>query len=344
MPKPLKSLETPADHPNDGRKGGPGLKVENWAAPIAPLLTPASALALVAILEQASAKDTDGRRAPPISREFQVDLRPLQSETPLATEWRSIAAQWSDAPPPAQVLQRKIEILGEILKTHPQWIDGMWISASVTYDLASALQSPADETRVRALISTGQTKTEKCLQANPKHIICKQYLGAMLGKKASLDGIMESIKEARHIEEHWLAVTKQVENYSFGPKGSVQGSVRYALGMFYRLVPQSSMVSWLFKVKGDLDKSIALHRQALELDPPSPCKKLMLAASLLCKGGATFKSAEGQEAAGHIKDIESLSVLTNENKLCKEIAPRLQATPSLSCGLDLSRQSPISKD
>ena len=75
--------------------------------------------------------------------------------------------------------------------------------------------------------------------------------------------------------------------------------------MYYRLVPNFFLIRWIFGISGDIDKSVKYHQEALALGgpKPSPCYRLMLTASLLCRSG-------GEK--GHRDTKKALSIIKNQ--------------------------------
>ncbi|MFT3773289.1 MAG: hypothetical protein QM820_48540 [Minicystis sp.] len=275
---------------------------------------------------------------------YPVDLKPMDKYPELSKEWNDNKTKYADTVMPEAVLKRQLEIIESMSAKEPNWNDGLWMVADIAFQLGASYTSEKDLPFARSVFVRGQKAGEKCLEKQADHPICQLYLGAMIGKIASIDGIFSSLKKAKQVEKMWTDVTKSKYNYRFGESSSLQGNARYALGMFYRLVPDFFLMKWLFDVKGDIKKSVQYHREAIALDPPNPCSKIMLAASILCSVKGDTKSEEGQEGLRHLRDARQLDAKSMVSKACQNDTTRLEKEPGKACGYETARQQETSED
>ncbi|HYX39141.1 MAG TPA: hypothetical protein VE954_39055 [Oligoflexus sp.] len=275
---------------------------------------------------------------------YPVDFKPMEKYPALHAEWNANKAKYADAVMPEPVLKRQLEIIESMSAKESAWLDGLWMVADSAFQLGGSYTDPKDLAFARSVFVRGQKSAEKCIEKKPDHPICQLFLGAMIGKIASIDGIFSSLKKAKLVEKLWLDVVASKYNYRFGESASLQGNARYALGMFYRLVPDFFLMKWLFDVKGDIKKSVQYHKDAIAVDPPNPCSKIMLAASLLCSVKGDTKSSEGQEGLKHLRDARQMKTNSMVAKACQNDTGRLEMAPDKACGYETARQQETSED
>jgi hypothetical protein len=152
------------------------------------------------------------------------------------------------------------------------------------------------------------------------------------------------LKNAKTVEKLWLEVLASNVNYHFYPSITMQGSVRYGLGMFYRLVPDMWLIEWLFDVRGSLDKSIKLHREGIAFDGTNACSDIMLAVSLICKAKGDRKTQLGQEGFALLDKAANSDTQNLNLKLCVTDAQKVAEEPSRACGYTTTKQQDVSEE
>ena len=234
--------------------------------------------------------------------------------------------------------RRLIELLQFIHDKEPDWIDGYWLLASEKFQLASSYDQPEQLPQARKILSEGRDLTRKCLAMKPDNLMCKFFLASSLGKIGTIDGVFASLKGAKEVHDLWQDVKDSKFNHYFTEKISVQGSVRYAFGIFFRLVPDWFLVDLLFDVRGDLDASIQNLQEAIIIDGAFPCSRLMLAASLFCRADGEAKSADFRAAMQQIDLIATMKNMSVQSAICKRDALKMKKEPSLGCGYSTAKQ------
>jgi hypothetical protein len=275
---------------------------------------------------------------------YPVDFKPMEKYPELHREWTANKAKYVDEAMPEPVMKRQLEIIESMSAKEPAWIDGLWMVADAAFQLGAGYTDEKDLPFARSVFVRGQKSAEKCIEKKADHPICALLLGAMIGKIASIDGIFSSLKKAKQVEKLWLSVVKSKYNHRFAESSSMQGNARYALGMFYRLVPDFFLMKWLFDVKGDIRKSVQYHKDAIAVDPPNPCSKIMLAASLLCSAKGDTNSVDGKEGLQQLRDARHLAARSMMAKACQNDTARLEREPGKACGYETSRQQETSED
>ena len=161
-------------------------------------------------------------------------------------------------------------------------------------------------------------------------------------------GVLRSLFLADDIEGAWLKAASLKPPYrSADGAANALGDTYYALGMFYRVVPE-----WLcyFPLKqiigtcGSLEKSILYQRKAVTLEPTSIGYNKELAVSLLCHGQEYGEPGEIEEAKKLLKELQSYPELKPSCTIDKEHARMILEDPSLACGYQRDTQQELSEE
>lgn len=275
---------------------------------------------------------------------YPFDDKPLLKHAALHDEFQKLRATGQERSLTEAELKRQLELIETIARAEPDWIDGYWMVGEIAFILGNSYTNPKDLKKARAVFEKGRSWTENCLKKAPGNPLCKLMLGAAIGKIASIDGIFSSLRHAKHVEQLWLDAANSGVNHPLSPTSSLQGNTNYALGMFYRLVPDFFLMSWLFDVKGDIKKSVAFHQKSLDIDPPNACSELMLGVSLLCLGKGKAETEDGKKGMAVLARAKKLPAKNSITEICAKDIPKLEKDPSLACGYESSRQQDTSEE
>jgi hypothetical protein len=228
--------------------------------------------------------------------------------------------------------KQRMKIIGDILLKEKDWWDGYWLLAADSFVVSSFYKEPEHFPEARRLLELGLKATELCLATQANHPLCKFFYASNLAKISAIDGIFASLKHGPKIQRLWMDVLESGFNIQFRPNSSLQGSVRYGLGLFHRVVPDLWLVSFLFKIRGNIDRSIQFHREGLALDTDDPCAKMMLATALICKNKGESKGPLFTEAKSLLENAAQQRALDFNQMICVKDSPRILAHPETSCG------------
>ena len=279
---------------------------------------------------------------------YQIDYSPIAKYPKLFAELKDSRAKVVEGDATRKRFSRHVAILEEVLKKNPNWVDGLWLLGSETFQLGSSYTAEKDLPLARKIFKRGQQVTERCLRIQPSNPLCKLFLGSSLAKIGTIDGVFASLDKAERIEKLWLDVTKSPYNFKFTDYISMQGGARYALGIFYRLVPDYAVLDWLYGVRGDLERSVLFHKRSLAIDDPNlPCSNLMLGAALVCYGDDEDSASAKKEgltyllrAARRTKIVYSVNSST-----CQADSKKLLRDHDMTCGYSIAKQQEkISED
>jgi tetratricopeptide (TPR) repeat protein len=264
---------------------------------------------------------------------FDVNVRPLFADNPQSAKAYVELQKLSDLRPlTASEHAKRLDILEVALKKRDQWLDGYWMLATDAFFLGTQYAFDENYDGAEEVLNRGLKATEKCLKAAPDHELCRFFSAALLAKVASVQGIFSSLENGQKVRDQWLEVIASGKNIFFRPNVSLQGSAYYGLGLFFRLVPDFFLVEWLWGIRGNLDRSIAYHRKAAELDASNPCANLMLAVAMMCKNGNQTDTELYSEALTFFDLAQKQSAIDISQKICIQDAPKLKENPDKTCG------------
>lgn len=269
---------------------------------------------------------------------------PFKKYVTEATEFQALRAADAEKPASEASLRRQLLLLEIISKAEPEWIDGYWMRGEAAFHLGNSMTDPKDKKESRAIFVKGQEATEACLKKAPDNPLCKMFLGASIGKIASIDGILSSLKRASVVESLWLDVVKSGVDYRLNPNSTLQGSAKYALGLYYRLVPDSFVLKMMFGAHGDIQKSIRFHKESVEADGGNTCNLMMLAVAELCSVKGDVKSKVGEAALKDLAEAKTKPVTSAMAQTCFGDIPKIEKDPSLACGYETSGQQEGNKE
>ncbi len=263
---------------------------------------------------------------------YQVNYAPLEARPQLAKRYDELRTLFDQrALSPAEHLER-MGIVQTVLHEDPEWMDGYWLVATESFLAGSGYPAPADHPKARRIFKQGLETIELCMKKFPGQTLCKFFYASILAKIASIDGVFASLKYGKTVLTNWLEVAKTPIDIAFRPNVSLQGSSYYGLGLFYRLVPDSLFLRWLWGIQGNIDESIRYHRKALAHDHDNPCAQMMLAVSLLCKVKGKEGTDNFKEAMGLLDQAAKLPPTDLAQAVCIHDVPLIRSEPKKTCG------------
>ena len=272
--------------------------------------------------------------------QYKVDYSPMDRWPKLKKDFLQLRQETLEKPASDQSLKNNLFILNAALKATPNWIDGLWMQASFYFQMALALDPEMENEKVLNYLTLAEASSKKCHSLDRTNPLCQLFLASIIAHRGTIDGVLSAISKAEQVESLWLNVARSKYNYNFTNYITMQGAVRYALGIFYRLVPDSALVNWLYGVRGDLDKSITLHRTSLAIDDPRlPCSNLMLGVALICSSDEDPKDKRFTEGMSILTTAKNSNFIFSVNsKLCRRDANHILKKPEDACGYSTAKQ------
>lgn len=255
--------------------------------------------------------------------------RPTPAAPALSEKVQECEDQWV-----ASNYDASIAACDAALAANPNDVEAMWRKARSIYGKGEVManQGASAETRIR-MYSEVVALGDRVLALEPNNGLGLHWKGAGLGRTATAKGVLQSLFMADDIEYLWLKAVKDDTKYrAVTDTSSFPGDTYYALGQFYRLCPDSSIVKLLAGTKGDIDKSIQWHRKAAA-DSPQRIEVLKeLGVSLLCKADRDDDASAAAEGRQWLKKAQTLSPKKKTDELDLAQIPIILQRADEACG------------
>jgi hypothetical protein len=240
--------------------------------------------------------------------------------------------------------------LDQVMESCPKLAEPYWRKGRNIYDRLEKIprdQKPEKKELIRQYLEL-EALADKCIELDEKDAQCRMWKGVGIGRRGTTQGLLKSLFMASDVESTWLKAESLGLTYRSEDGTSISKCGNsYALGMFYRLVPE-----WLchFPLKqivgtcGDLKKSIEYQRKAFACQSDDIQITKELAISLLCHGQKYNQPEEIEEAKKLLIALQSLREIRPFDKIDKEHAKMLLEDISLACGYQRDKQQEQSKE
>jgi len=240
--------------------------------------------------------------------------------------------------------------LDEAIESCPKMAEPFWRKGRNIYDRLESLpreQKPEKKELIRQYQEV-ETLADKCIELDEKDAQCRMWKGVGIGRRGTTQGVLKSLFMASDVEDTWIKAESLGLTYRSEDGTSISKCGNsYALGMFYRVVPE-----WLchFPLKqivgtcGDMKKSVEYQRKAFACQPDDIQINKELAVSLLCSGQKNDKPEEIEEAKKLLIALQSLPEIRAFDKIDKGHAKMLLADISIACGYQRDKQQEQSKE
>jgi tetratricopeptide (TPR) repeat protein len=261
-----------------------------------------------------------------------ADLHPLVAEAEQA---------WSD-----DEMDRSIALLDQRLAEDPDDIEAAWRKARSLYSKGERMAEAGAPVAQRiAMYEEMERTVAGPLAKNPNHGALLHWKGTAMGRKATAKGVLSSLFMADDIEGAWLAASKSDYRYrSADDTSSMPGDVYFALGQFYRLCPDWTLVKMLVGTKGDIDESIEWLRKGVKFSPTRPEMAKELGVSLLCKAEKQDDAAALAEGKKWLNKAAAMPSQKSTDDIDKKQIPIILSKVDDACGYSRDGWQDLSKD
>ena len=229
------------------------------------------------------------------------------------------------------------KLLLQVEKKHPNHAKALWLIAKNAYFRAEKMPEEATEEKA-AILERGFSFAERCVEVAPKDVNCLLHFGTLLGRVSTNRGIISSAANGDDVEDHWLRALETQEHYRFPSANTSLGAVNYGLGIFYRLVPDSWLMSLLFGVRGDIGKAVTYLQAAMKTKSDEVELFTELVAASYCKAERDDDAAAMKLGHDYVKQCQAMPATTELRKLSKSHCSKLRDNPALGCGYSRDKQ------
>lgn len=293
---------------------------------------------LVLVTDPAAA----GGRSPADYKPYIRDDAPFRKHSRYYQDYNGLIQEAAAGRESRVNLQKRVDIVRRIVDRESRWVDGFWMVAMDAVLLGSTYTDDKDLPVARKYFEVAEDYATRCLRLERHNPLCLFYRGAAIGKKATIDGIFASLSHGEEVLDLWMRAYRSEFNYAFPTGNNLQASVRYALGMYHRLVPDFFLIRMFFGISGDLDKAVTYHQEAITFSRGSvpPCFRIMAAAALFCRDDGA-KGDDHRAAVAAIRSAGKGPARSDNDRICQEGGEQLLADPGNGCGYTMARQQDL---
>ena len=233
------------------------------------------------------------------------------------------------------------------LATDPNDVEALWRQARNLYQRGEILaqQGATPDQRMR-MYKEAQATSQRIQQLDPDHPEGWFWEGTALGRIATTQGILQSLFIADDIERLWLKSLKMTgfQYRSANDTASFPGDAYFALGQFYRLCPDWTIVQMLVGTKGDIDESIRWHRKGVAFTPTRAEMSKELGVSLLCKASRDDDPAALAEGKKWLNKALAMPSQKATDDIDKKQIPIILSRADDACGYSRDGWQEVSKE
>lgn len=229
------------------------------------------------------------------------------------------------------------KLLLEVDKDYPNNAKVLWLIAKNAYFRAEKMPEEATEEKA-AILERGFGFAERCVEVAPNDINCLLHFGTLLGRVSTNRGIISSAANGDDVEDHWLRALQTKEHYRFPSANTSLGAVNYGLGIFYRLVPDSWLMSLLFGVRGDIGKAVKYLQAAMKTKSDDVELYAELVAASYCKAEREDDASALKLGHDYVKQCQAKKADTPLRKISQSHCGKLRNNPALGCGYSRDKQ------
>jgi tetratricopeptide (TPR) repeat protein len=229
----------------------------------------------------------------------------------------------------------------------PNDVEALWRQARNLYQRGEILaqQGATPEQRMK-MYREAQIKAQRIQALDPNHPQGWFWEGTALGRIATAQGILQSLFIADDIERLWLKSSnmKGYEYRSSNDAASFPGDVYFALGQFYRLCPDWTIVKMFIGTKGDIDESIRWHRKGVAFSPSRPEMSKELGVSLLCKANREDDAGALAEGKKWLNKAMAMPSQKTTDDIDKTQIPIILSRADDACGYSRDGWQEVSRE
>ncbi len=180
------------------------------------------------------------------------------------------------------------------------------------------------------------------LAVDPKdaHLLFARGIGH--GRLGTTKGVLSTLFLASSVEDDWLAAANSGFAYSSSDGSEIMPcDVYHALGIYYRLVPDSWIVQMIAGTRGSLEKSLSYTTKAVACAPKRIHSTKEKGVSQICKGTSEKDPALVEKGKATLATVANLPGSTTKDKLDKKHAAMIIEDTKMACGYSRDGQQDL---
>lgn len=242
------------------------------------------------------------------------------------------------------------QALGQAQSLCPDRAELYWRQARNDFSRIEAIPRERKPGRVALMLRYRNIEklADRCIDLDPNDGNCWLWKASSVGRRATTQGMLKSLSEAREVEKYLLKAERLSPRYrSSDGTSNALGDVYDALGQFYRMLPEwlcTIGIKQVVGVCGNLKKSISYLRKAVAREPTRIEYKKDLAVSLICHGQKEEKPDRIEEGKKILASLASMKSVKKTDEIDKQHAKMILADLSLACGYSRDGQQEQSQE
>ncbi|MDG1478211.1 MAG: hypothetical protein P8R54_01405 [Myxococcota bacterium] len=227
----------------------------------------------------------------------------------------------------------------------PEDVELAWHQIRFMFEVAERLDRTDTSMDKEAWYQEMATLAEAALAQDPDHAHLLFGKGVALGRLGTTRGVLASLGMAAPIEQSWTQCMQSEHRYrSIAGEEMLPCDCAHALGMFYRLVPDSWIVDLIAGTRGSLEKSLEMQLWANSCKPDDISIEKELGVSQLCLGQKTSNNQMITDGRTNLLHLGSLPVRTPSDTTDQDHARKLLLEPGLACEYSRDGQQDLDEE
>lgn len=239
-------------------------------------------------------------------------------------------------------------LLKLLYERDPDNVDVYWMTARNYYQMGEIIPLEKNKREKLMMYRISQSWALKGYNKNPEIAENAFFVGVAMSMQVLVQGIAASMvrdrTKAKKIELYFKQTLEAKEIRVNDEFMNTNAAANFALGIFYRKVPESDLIVILIGTKGDMDKSVMHLKKALSSFPNQMEFNKELGVSYFCRGKRRKNPQDMEEGKKYLNRVLELPVEKELDKIDHEDARKLLDDPSLACGYSRVRQEEVDDD
>ena len=214
------------------------------------------------------------------------------------------------------------------------------------YEIGEDLNVKVDKEREKKLETYRRliAVAEEGIKLHPEKGECYFMRGLGYSRLSTTEGVISSLFTAKRIELDWLEAIKHDSDYITPTGEDLQASSYCALGVYYRMCPSFFLISLIFGISGDLDKSVEYCDKAYQMDPTRIEIVKEYGISLITRGLDRNKPEDIEKGKEFLRKVDTLALRMKTDTVDKEHAKMLLADIKLCPDYSRDQQQELSEE
>ena len=228
------------------------------------------------------------------------------------------------------------------LAASPGDVELIWHKVRFMFEIAEVVDRTDTSMDKEAWYEKMGVIAEEGLAIDPDHAHLLFAKGIALGRLGTTRGVLASLGMASPIEQSWTQCMESDYRYrSIAGEEMLPCDCAHALGIFYRLVPDSWIVDMISGTRGSLTKSLEMHEWAAQCKPNDLSMEKELGVTQLCLGQKNDDQAMITAGRANLLHLRSLPATTPSDEQDQTHAQSLLLSPGLACGYSRDGQQDL---